>query len=92
MGFRSKINLERSIPTPPCRRCRWCSTAAQDKVKTAHAEADKQQQAKVAQTRAQITNHEADTLVKHEKEIQKLDQQSGDKKKATIGKINTKIS
>jgi hypothetical protein len=67
-------------------------TDAQDKVKTAHADADKQQQAKVAETRTKITNHQADTLVKHEAEIKKLDQQSGDKKAATIGKINTKIS
>jgi len=66
-------------------------TDAEAKVKAAHADADKQQQAKVAETRTQIANHQADTLVKHEAEIKKLDQQAGDKKTGTIGKINTRI-
>jgi hypothetical protein len=65
--------------------------AAHGKVKQAHADADKQQQAKVAETRTQITNHQADTLVKQETEVKKLDQQSGDKKKAAIGKVNDRI-
>src|SRR5205814_185415 len=65
---------------------------AQDKVKQAHADADKQQQAKVADTRTQIANKQADTLVKQENEVKKLDQQSGDKKKAAVGKINDRIS
>ena len=65
---------------------------AEAKVKTAHADADKQQQSKVADARTQISNHQADTLVKHEAEIKKLDQQSGAKKSAALGKINTRIS
>ena len=64
---------------------------AQDKVKAAHADADKQQQAKVADTRTQIANHQADTLVKHEAKIKELDQQSGTKKTAAMGKINTRV-
>ena len=65
---------------------------AQDKVKSAHADADKQQQAKIADTRTQITNHQATTLVKHEAEIKKLDAQSSVKKQGTIGKINDRIT
>jgi Domain of unknown function (DUF4157) len=61
------------------------------KVKQAHVDADKQQQAKVAQARTQITNHQSDSLVKHETEIKKLDQQSGSKKAAVVGKINTRV-
>jgi phage-related protein len=67
-------------------------TDAQDKVKTAHTDADKQQQQKVADARTQISNHQANTLVKHEAEIKKLDQQSGTKKDAAIGKINSRIA
>lgn len=63
---------------------------AEDKVRA--ADADKQQQAKVAQARTQIANHQADTLVKQEGEIKKLDQQAGDKKHGAIGKITTRIS
>jgi hypothetical protein len=66
-------------------------TDAQDKVKQAHADADKQQQAKVAATRTQISNKQADTLVKQENEVKKLDQQSGDKKKGAVSKINDRI-
>ena len=65
---------------------------AQDKVKAAHADADQQQQAKIADTRTQITNHQAAALVKHEAEIKKLDAQSSTKKQSTIGKINDRIS
>jgi uncharacterized protein DUF4157 len=67
-------------------------TDAQAKVTQAHADADKQQQAKVADSRTKISNHQADTLVKQEAEIKKLDQQSGDKKKATISKITDRVS
>jgi hypothetical protein len=65
---------------------------AQDKVKAAHADADQQQQAKVADARTQITNHQAETLVKHEAEVKKLDQQTGDRKTKAIGKVNDRIS
>jgi uncharacterized protein DUF4157 len=65
---------------------------AQDKVKAAHADADKQQQGKVADARTQISNHQADTLVKHEAEIKKLDQQSGTRKSAALGKVNDRIA
>jgi hypothetical protein len=65
---------------------------AHEKVKQAHVDADKQQQAKVAETRSQIANHQAQTLLKQEKEVKKLEQQSGEKKKGTIGKIQDRLT
>ncbi|MCA9701218.1 MAG: DUF4157 domain-containing protein, partial [Myxococcales bacterium] len=64
---------------------------AQEKVKQAHADADKQQQAKVAESRTQIANHQAATLLKHDAEFQKLDKQSDEKKKATLAKVNSRV-
>jgi hypothetical protein len=64
---------------------------AETKVKTAHADADKQQQTKVAGARTQIANHQATTLGKQEAEVGKLDKQSGEKKKGALGKINQRI-
>lgn len=65
---------------------------AHDKVKKAHEDADKKQQSKVAESRTQIANHQATTLAKHEKEIKKLDQQSDDKKKGALAKVNDRVS
>ncbi len=64
---------------------------AQTKVKQAHADADKQQQSKVAETRTQIANHQADALVQQEDAVKKLDKESGEKKKGTVGKIQQRI-
>jgi len=65
---------------------------AHDKVKQAHAGADKQQQTHIAETRTQITHQQASTLAKHANEVKKLDQQSSEKKKATLGKVNDRVA
>ena len=64
---------------------------AHAKVTQAHADADQQQQARVAATRTQIANHQADTLLRQQSEVQQLDQLAGDRKKATIGQINDRL-
>lgn len=64
---------------------------SQDKVKQAHTDADQQQQIKVAETRARIAGYQADTLLKQENEVKKLDTQAGDQKKTTVGKINDRL-
>jgi hypothetical protein len=86
----AKAKMAQSEATRDADRAR-AVVDAQDKVKQVHADADQQQQAKVAETRTRITNHQADTLLKHETEVRKLDQQAGDRKTGTIGRINDRI-
>ena len=64
---------------------------AHEQVKLAHEDADKQQQTKVAETRSQITNHQAQTLIKQDKEVKNLELQSGEKRTSTAGRIQDRL-
>jgi len=64
---------------------------AHARVEQAHADADKQQQTHVAETRTQIANQQASTLAKQANEVKQLDQQSSEKKKTALGKVNDRI-
>jgi hypothetical protein len=65
---------------------------AQDQVRQANADADRQQQARVAETRSWIANQQAATLVAQQTEMQRLDHQSGERRTATMTRINDRIT
>lgn len=67
-------------------------TNAKTKAQQAHVDANQKQQAKVAESRVQIVNHQAATLLQHDAEFKKLDAQADAQKKATVGKIEARVS
>jgi phage-related protein len=61
------------------------------KARQAHLDASKQQQAKVAESRIQIATHQSSALLKHDAEFKKLDAQSDEQKKTTVGQVDARV-
>ncbi|NJM90963.1 MAG: hypothetical protein HC863_01440, partial [Myxococcales bacterium] len=61
------------------------------KAAAAHADAESQQRAKVAESRVQIANHKATALVRHDAEFKKLDAESDVKKQATLADVDSRV-